>query len=202
MSERGEQLYYAEGFRGSFKKYIEIKDSVEGILAESAGDIFIRHGDEEYERLMKSSNAQAKKGLSSFLADAALLREQNSDEIVGFTYAFPASISRSSLYVQEQVENDMSADTFEHLQGQSAEVGWTAISEAHRGKGGWSLMMETLEARLKARDYDYMTRFARVDNGYADKIKQRYGEEKIVYEFPYEEADYMGKQVYFRTKLK
>lgn len=200
--------FHAEGFQGSKKKLDEIREGVNHLFNRTVGKLFIdRHGEETGGKLIADTRRYTERYLSGAPTTGALLRENYTGDIIGMTFAFPSYYTPNfHMYSEEFTANNLSfsehADTLE----KTAEVGWTVILEEHRGQGGWTLMMNSLELGLVSRkgiygrEYDYHTRFVRKDNGYAEKIRQRYGEH-IVYESSYNNPSFLGEQAYFRIKL-
>ncbi len=89
-----------------------------------------------------------------------LLKE--GDLVVGFTYALPES-------------------------KKIAHIIDTALAKEYQNKGFVSILMSCLENQLRKRGYEYITRRAMVENGYADKITKNYSG-KIV-----ETSEFVGK---------
>jgi len=101
----------------------------------------------------------------------AVVRNNENNLILGFTYAVPTSYDEKEAYIR-----------------------CTAISPEYQNKGLISKLMSTLEPELRRRGYDFFSRDAAVDNGYADKIKKYYAD-RIVKTGP------NGRQQYFQIKL-
>ncbi|MEK7506296.1 MAG: GNAT family N-acetyltransferase [Patescibacteria group bacterium] len=105
--------------------------------------------------------------------EANLVLLKDGDAVVGFTYALPES---------EGV----------------ARIVDTVIAKEYQKKGLVAILMSSLEAELKRKGYEYVTRDAMVDNGYAGKIAKNYSSGIV------ETREFMGewgKQRYFKIKL-
>ncbi len=112
-----------------------------------------------------------------------LLKNIESKEIIGFTYAKPF-----------EPETDDS-------QGKLGETAWvcdTIIEKEYRGKGLLRIMMSTLEEELKDRGFKYLERNAMVANNYAENISKHY-KDRIIKSFPLDSR--WGPQMFFRIKL-
>jgi hypothetical protein len=104
-------------------------------------------------------------------ASLALLKE--GDSIVGFTYALPES---------EGV----------------ARIVDTVLAKEYQNKGYVALLMTTLEIELEKKGYEYVTRDAVIENGYADKITKNYISQIV------ETSEFVGewgKQRHFKIRL-
>jgi hypothetical protein len=206
MSER-EDRYYTEGFRGSMRKFMRIKDEVNDVYMQTIKPVFVAlHGEEEAKRMARREAPRAI--FSESDVSAVLLHDSSSRKIVGFTYATPAPefktgvFSNSNIvYEEEMLIKQYSLDELNALQRNTVEVGWTTILEEHRGKGGLGMMMDNLEEQVLARGFEYHARFVRVDNGYAEKLKHRY-DGQVVFERSFDDPTFMGEQLYFRAKLR
>jgi ribosomal protein S18 acetylase RimI-like enzyme len=129
------------------------------------------------------------------------LTEKASDRIVGFTYAIPADAKLNTVY--EKIEYEafgISLAEYQARQNRTTFVDATIIRPAHRSPGQWSHMMDALETSLKnSGDYDEVTRTAREENKYAQKLRSRY-QGRIVTDFPHIPSP-IGPLTYFRIKL-
>lgn len=133
---------------------------------------------------------------------AVLLREKITRELVGFTYAIPGEtdFNNSALRHREQAHLGLSRDEYDAMWRSTSEVGFTGIIPEHRGKGGWSMMMDALDTHLSQTPYTHMVRYVRVADAYAEKVKIRYGN-NIIYEDRVNNNEF-GEQRYFRIHLK
>lgn len=128
-------------------------------------------------------------------ANVFLLKDHGS--IVGFTVTYPC-FDKNEFMEQEMKGLGINMRDYFRMQEESIELGWTAIAPAYRGRGGWSLLMQTLED--KARDASsFMVRYVRRAHGYSDKVKSRYAK-NIVFASDYLNPD-LGPQVYLRTSF-
>jgi ribosomal protein S18 acetylase RimI-like enzyme len=100
-----------------------------------------------------------------------VLKDENS--IVGFTYAIP--------------ENDRVICIVD-----------TVILKEYQNKGLVSMLMSCLEKELKNSGYEYVTRDAMIENGYADKIMKNY-KSRIVE--TWDIVGEYGKQRHFKISL-
>ncbi|EKD24003.1 MAG: hypothetical protein ACD_81C00131G0006 [uncultured bacterium] len=105
--------------------------------------------------------------------EVTLVLLKKDESIVGFTYALPES-------------------------GGVARIVDTVIIKERQSKGLISMLMTCLETELRKKGYEYVTRDAMVDNGYADKITRNYSSRII------ETRDFIGewgKQRYFKIRI-
>lgn len=133
-------------------------------------------------------------------ATFVFLQDKTSQRVLGFTCAFPSSVSRN--YPDEQQEFDsfgLTTRAYRERQQRTAKVSYTMIRPEHRGTGSWSHMMDTLEQELTNRGFREMVRVARQEDLYADKVRGRY-QGRIVTEIP-DQPSYVGLQTYFRVEL-
>ena len=116
--------------------------------------------------------------LKNFFEDpetiAVLLKE--AEKILGFSFAIP---------------NDYESD-------KTAYIYTTKIDPQYQNEGLVGVIMNTMEAELRKRKYQYITRDARVSNGYANKIIKHYAD-RIVEQKPHGSS--YGQQVFFKIKL-
>ena len=108
---------------------------------------------------------------------AVFLRDQRTLRIQGFTFAIPD-------------EDDGS--------GKTAYIYSTKIRPQLHGQRLIVSLMAELEAALKKKGYDYLTRDARILNGYADKIQKSY-KGRILESKDHDSA--YGPQRYFKIAL-
>ena len=105
--------------------------------------------------------------------NTVLVLLKDGEAVIGFTYAVPES---------EGV----------------ARIVDTVITKEFQNKGLVALLMSSLEAELKKKNYGYITRDVMIDNGYADKVTRHYSS-RIV-----ETREFVGdwgKQRYFKIRL-
>jgi hypothetical protein len=154
-----------------------------------------------YDRL-KEEYSRLESELSDRQTRIFLLRNE-ADNLVGFTYARPAYLDDMTIkYLYENVFAGTGMTRADVIKRQecTALVGWTVILPTERSKGGWTLMMDTLDRQLaESGEYDEMERIVRYAGDYAAKVKKRY-DGRIVYEDPFYSTFY-GPQAYFRVKL-
>lgn len=112
-----------------------------------------------------------------------LLVEEETGEVVGFTYAKPF----------EPETDDSPAKP-----GETAWVWDTIIQKAYRSKGLLGSMVSVLEDELRKRGFKYLERNAMVANNYAENISKHY-KDRIIKSFPLDSR--WGPQVFFRIKL-
>lgn len=131
-----------------------------------------------------------------------LLREADTGEIVGFTYAKPYDQRLLQKNEKEMAQLGIDEKTYLDIyKNHTVEVGWTLIMEEYRHKGGWTQMMAELERSLKTNpQIQYMARTVREADNYALKVKRRYGP-KIVYEDTRSYPEMDGPQQYYLIKL-
>ena len=134
------------------------------------------------------------------------LVENTSENLVGFTYAYPSQnsadiVGDDKADIDREFEaSSLSLTEFNRRQERTAEVGWTIIDPLHRGKGGWSKMMDRLESKLEATgQYDDMCRTVRTANNYANGIFRSRYSAHIIYEHPTRYN--IGDQIYYRVNL-
>jgi hypothetical protein len=129
-----------------------------------------------------------------------LLHDKSSNNIAGFTHAYPsAAYARYPDAQQERESLGLSIRAYRERQERTATVGHTLIQPEHRATGSWSRMMDTLEQELAKRDFAEMIRIVRQEDNYADKVRSRY-QGRIVTEIP-DQPSYVGLQTYFRISL-
>lgn len=97
-------------------------------------------------------------------------------------------------------QQDLIGFTIAHIYTENPEIaniGFTGVDPAYRGRGIVGQMMEQLEIELKRRKVEYLTRNTRTEQGYADAIERYYGD-RIT-----ESKDELGvdPKRYFRIKL-
>lgn len=112
-----------------------------------------------------------------------LLKDQTTDEVVGFTYAKPF----------EPETDDSPA-----LPGETAWVWDTVIQKEYRGRSLLGQMMSVLEIELKKLGFKYMERNALTANDFAENISKHY-KDRIIKNFPLDSR--WGPQIFFRIKL-
>lgn len=128
------------------------------------------------------------------------LGERRSDKLVGFTYALPDTKFDKAYMRVEANQLGLSEEEYRSRQTKTAEIGCTLIQPEHRGKGGWSHMMDALEVNLRnSGKYMEMTRLVRQENNYANKIERRY-QRRITTKIP-DIPSPIGPQTYFRIRL-
>lgn len=101
-----------------------------------------------------------------------LYRKRNQKKsLAGFSYAFPADPNI------EYISPGHTAVRF----------GWTMIHPLDRHQGGWTQMMDIMDAENEKRGYTAMIRRVRTAGDYAKKIEQRYSTDILAareYEHP------------------
>lgn len=116
-----------------------------------------------------------------------ILRDKETNKVVGFTYAEPVQQVYKEEFHPERVQLPHTA----YIQN-------TALSGDYRGHKLVGRLMELLEAELVAKGYEYLERDSVVANNYAGNIQKEYGD-RIVLAEPH--GSRWGDQVFFRIKL-
>lgn len=112
-----------------------------------------------------------------------LLKNNDSNEVVGFTYAKPF----------EPETNDSPAKP-----GETAWMWDTVIGKEYRGQGLLGQMMSTIETELQNKGFKYLERNALVKNNFAENISKHY-KDRIIKSFPLDSR--WGPQIFFRIRL-
>lgn len=150
--------------------------------------------------------------ISSPTTEVILLRNKQG-KIVGFTNIFPSPVPSNHLSLNlmgtrskefaDFHKKGMSFASYQDMQRRTLEIGETAILPEYRNRGGWSLMMQTVDERAQALKnngaYDWMLRVVRQNEGYSEHVRQRYPADSLVYRRSLDQA--LGPQEYFRFKL-
>lgn len=97
-------------------------------------------------------------------------------EVAGFTCGIPDEENPDSLYIET-----------------------TEILPKWQNNKFITSLIATLECTAKSRGYDFITRHAAVDNGYAANIAKNY-EDRIIETYP-KTSEEFGNQQYFKIKL-
>ena len=109
-------------------------------------------------------------------------------KVVGYTAAMDAD----ELYGMNSIYRDRDSEGAAYISNSS-------LHPDYQHKGYIWLMMEILEAILKAKGFAFLDRDSLADKGYADKIVQHYGD-RVVFARP-PEATMWGSQRYIRVRL-
>lgn len=80
----------------------------------------------------------------------------------------------------------------------TAHIQYSAIAPERRGKGLIGTLMKAVEDELRAIGIPYLSRDARIENGYADSVEKHYGERVIA---KYDHASLLGPLRFFRITL-
>lgn len=112
-----------------------------------------------------------------------LLKEKNTEKIIGFTYAKPI----------EEAEPDRKAE-----KGETAYIWDTIIDKAYQGRHLVGIMMDRLEEELRKRNYKFIERNSLLEKNYADNVVKHY-KDRIVKSEPIDSI--WGKQIFFRIRL-
>jgi GNAT superfamily N-acetyltransferase len=112
---------------------------------------------------------------------AVLLFDDDTQSIIGFTYAVVGSVLYNNT-----------------LDKKTAYVEDTIIEKKYRGKKLIGIMMKKLEEELTGKGFKFLERDALEKNNYAANIRKHYGS-RIKHEFSHDSI--YGPQVFFRIKL-
>jgi GNAT superfamily N-acetyltransferase len=80
----------------------------------------------------------------------------------------------------------------------TAYIRYSAIAPEWRGKGVIGILMDVVEKELRAAGIPYLSRDARIENGYADKVEKHYGDRIVA---KYDHASLLGPLRFFRIRL-
>jgi len=145
---------------------------------------------------------------------AVLLYDKQSQALVGFSCLYPASIPDDELFIGLSSVRKNEFQTFQQRDGitfaqyqdmdrKTVEVGETAILPQFRNRGGWSLMMNSIDTHVEElhakHAYDWMVRVVRTEEEYADHVRGRYANKRLLYESSYTRD--VGPQKYYRFAL-
>lgn len=133
---------------------------------------------------------ELKEGMTSENNTIILLRDSRTNEVIGYTYAFP---------LLEEAEEDIHKIEREDRGEKTAYVENTALHPKYMGNKLVGSMLELLEQELVRKGYLYMERDAATANNYAENIAKNYGD-RIIYKGDPHESQW-GEQVFFRIKL-
>ncbi len=112
-----------------------------------------------------------------------LLRNNDSNEIIGFAYTKPF----------EPETDDSPAKP-----GETAWIWGIVIQKEFRGQGLSGKMFSLIEKELKNRNFKYLEMNARTANNFAENIGKNY-KDRIIKTFPIDSR--WGPQIFFRIKL-
>jgi hypothetical protein len=187
--------FKVELMRGDFRKWLIIRSEVYKVFKSATRDFLSPEDQTEEQRFLSADFCEPSNRI-------VLLKDKNSDTLVGFTLAkkFGFSLDLIPLHEREQNVFKMDRRSFvEMYNNHTVEVGWTVILEKFRHQGGWSQMMDVLDESIRQDpDIHYMVRNVRTADRYSEKVRNRYLS-KIVYED--ENISVFGPQKYFRVKI-
>lgn len=163
-------MFTTEIFQSEHSSWNKIKDRIIFLEQEAFGD-------------KAFTNEQISEDFLNKNNFVVLLKEKESDMIVGFTYAKPI----------EEAEPNRAEE-----KGETAYIWDTVIKKEYRGRGLVGILTSRLEEELIKKNYKYIERYAIVANNYANNILKHY-KDRIVKSKPYDSI--YGPQVYFRIKL-
>lgn len=163
-------MFTTEFFDANFSKWTDIKEKILSLETEAFGKEAFTE-DELRADFTDTKNV------------AVLLRNSESTEIVGFSYAKPF----------EPETDDSPAKP-----GETAWIWDVVIKEEFRGRGLSGRMFTMIEDELKHRSFKYLEMNARVANNFAKNIDKHY-KDRIVKSFPLDSR--WGPQVFFRIRL-
>lgn len=112
-----------------------------------------------------------------------LLKKEDSQEVIGFTYAKPCD--------PETADGPAKP-------GETAWMWDTIIKKEYRGMGLLGTMMKCLEDELRARGFKYIERNSLKANGFAESIARHY-KDRIIKSFSLDSK--WGPQMFFRIRL-
>lgn len=111
-------------------------------------------------------------------------------KVIGYSYAAPLN----------KYPDEVNTDVFRDDNGEQTAYIWgTAIDQEYMGQHIVEDLMVVMEEELKRKQFKYLERNAKFDNGYSAKIRKAYGN-RIVYSIPCLD-DAHGTQEFFRIKL-
>lgn len=111
-------------------------------------------------------------------------------KIIGYSYATPLN-----KYPDEVDSNVPRGDKGE----QTAYIWGTALDQEYMGQHIVEDLMAVMEEELKRKQFKYLERNAKFDNGYSAKIRKAYGDRIVYSTHCLDEAH--GTQEFFRIKL-
>jgi len=120
-------------------------------------------------------------------AIVAILRDVETNKVVGITYAEPVAQAYQSGPRSER----------EKLSG-AIYIQNTALDPDYMKQGLVGPLMDYLEEELRAKGYKFMERDSMVAHAYAENIKRKYGD-RVILEIPH--SSKWGNQVFFRISL-
>ncbi|MDE2025689.1 MAG: hypothetical protein KGJ07_04305 [Patescibacteria group bacterium] len=198
VSEIGEQRekFYTELLFGGKKTWEKYAGIAREVLLKTLEGEMVSYG-------ITVGLAMLEAEFSSASTVICLLRSKQDGNIIGFSSYEPATtelLRWNDVFEHERQDRKMRRGEFDDLQKRTASFGWTAILPDFRHQGGWSMLMDTMEERLKEdRRYTFMVRNVRTANDYAAKIARRYAS-NIVYSTPIDGGSF-GPQIYFRARV-
>lgn len=172
--------------RGSSARWKHMEDQILGIYNRSFQGVMTHD-------MHKANQAYLVREFCDSDTNIFLLKEQKT--IVGFTTYYPAPMW-SQFTDQEMQELQLSQDAYCEMQDSTLQVGWTAIDPCYQGKGGWTLLMNTLDTHGST-TYSQMVRYVRTAHDYSQKVARRY-ERQILFSRDIPKTP-LGTQVYFRA---
>jgi len=195
--------YFAECVQGSPELWGEVGQRVLDLHTKVFGDIYADNNSSlKTKSLLKEDAESLEVDLSSSDTTVVLLHDSATNEIVGFTYAYPLNSKPLTEQVEQKAANTFGDAAYAEMRNASTEVGITLIDEAHRGKGGWTKMMNELDKHVLGK-YRYMVRCVRRADNYSKKVQARYTGEgspgTIIYKDKLNSVS--GPQDYFIVRL-
>ncbi len=163
-------MFTTEILKLSAEKWQEIKDDIITLEQEAFGD-------------KSYTNDELAADFSNENNIAVILKDGESNSIVGFRYAKPI----------EEAEPERANE-----KGETAYLWDIVIKKEYRGRHLSEILMASMEQELKRQNYKYMDLCAVRANNYADNIAKAC-KDRIVASNPVESK--WGPQVYFRIKL-
>lgn len=122
---------------------------------------------------------------------------QTKSAVVGFTSWYQAK--KDNPFSEEEKKSPFIGRAYDQIHRQSVQVGWTAIHEDFQHQGGWSLLMNVLDAHIAQAGYTHMVRYVRTAGHYPEKIEARYPG-SILFKAALAQNEF-GEQVYLRMKI-
>lgn len=129
-----------------------------------------------------------------------LLQQADTNTVIGFSTLYPMPISREIPVQKKERRNlRLSKQTYRDRNRFTLTVGPTLIDPDFRGKGGFSLIMNALEAAISNRhDFNDLHLCVRTENGLAERVLEKFPTEQIIYKAKLKGP--FGPQQYLRIK--